>query len=307
VPAGVFAILFDDGITLGQALVQHPAVKAVGFTGSLKGGRALMDLAGTRPEPIPVYAEMGSGNPVFLLPEALAQSQAAIAKDLAGSVTLGAGQFCTKPGVVFVHADQAKPFARDLAAALAATGPFTLLTAAIDRSFRAGAEARARAGAVEVKTPAASAALLLQTDAAALELNPALADELFGPATLLVVHASGDDLLRAAERLHGHLTATVHGTENDLRQHSPLLHVLERKVGRIVFNGYPTGVEVTDAMMHGGPYPASSSRETSVGTAAILRFTRRVCYQNAPEAVLPPELRNDNPLKIRRRRNGTPE
>lgn len=306
-PDGLFALLYDDGLEMGRALVQHPAVKAVGFTGSLGGGRALMDLAAARPEPIPVYAEMGSSNPVFLLPEALAQAQAAIARDLAASVTLGAGQFCTKPGVVFVAALQAEAFAGHLAAELAATGPFTLLTAGIERSFRAGAALRARAPGVGVKTPEGAAALLLQTDTAALQRDPVLTEELFGPATVLVAHGSGDDLLRAAEGLQGHLTATVHGTADDLQRHSALLRVLERRVGRIVFNGYPTGVEVTDAMMHGGPYPASSSRETSVGTAAILRFTRRVCYQNAPAAVLPPELQDDNPLRICRRRNGVPE
>lgn len=306
-PAGVFALLFDDGIEVGRALVQHPAVRAVGFTGSLAGGRALMDLAAARPEPIPVYAEMGSSNPVFLLPEALSQAQEAIARDLAGSVTLGAGQFCTKPGMIFVEAGQAETFARKLAAALAVTGPFTLLTAGITRSFRQDGEDRARAAGVQVRTPPGTSALLLQADVTVLEGNPGLGEELFGPATLLVSHANGEQLLRAAERLHGHLTATVHGTPGDLERHAPLLRVLERKVGRLVFGGYPTGVEVTDAMMHGGPYPASSSRETSVGTAAILRFTRRVCYQNAPEAVLPLELREDNPLKIRRRRNGVPE
>lgn len=306
-PAGVFALLMDDGVEVGRALVRHPAVKAVGFTGSLTGGRALMDLAAARPEPIPVYAEMGSSNPVFLLPEALAQASESIARDLAASVTLGAGQFCTKPGLVFVQAGQARPFGDQLAAALAATGPFTLLTAGIWRSFQKGVAERAHAAGVDLRTPGGAAAVLLQTDANALDANPGLGDELFGPGTLLVSHANGDELLQAAERLHGHLTVTVHATPADLERHAPLLRVLERKAGRLVFGGYPTGVEVTDAMMHGGPYPASSSRETSVGTAAILRFTRRVCYQNAPEAVLPPELREDNPLKIRRRRNGALE
>lgn len=313
-PEGVFALLYDAGIEIGAALVRHPAVRAVGFTGSQAAGRALMDLAAARPEPIPVYAEMGSTNPVFLLPEALAERGPAIAQGLHTSVTLGAGQFCTKPGLVMLEQTAAPAFAGQLAELLGQAAPFTLLTPGIARNYRSGAAARGTHPAVRTLTApppasglAGAAAMLFQTDAAALTRHPELAEELFGPATVLVAHAGGEELLALARGLHGHLTATVHGTESDLRRHAALLRVLEQKVGRIVFNGYPTGVEVCDAMMHGGPYPASSSRETSVGAAAILRFTRRVCYQDAPEFLLPPDLRRDNPLRLRRRRDGQPE
>ncbi|HUX67413.1 MAG TPA: aldehyde dehydrogenase (NADP(+)) [Terriglobales bacterium] len=308
-PAGVFGLLFDDGIEVGAALVRHPLVQAVGFTGSQAAGRRLMDLAAARPEPIPVYAEMGSSNPVFVLPRALAERGEAIAQGLQASVTLGAGQFCTKPGVVVAAAGEAgEALAAKLAELMGAAPAFTLLTAGIARSFQAGKAARAGHAAVRTlaASPAANGALLLQTEAAALLADPELGEELFGPATLLVRHQGKAELLQVARALRGHLTATVHGTEADLQEYAELLEILEQKVGRVVINGYPTGVEVTHAMVHGGPYPASSSRETSVGTRAIVRFARPVCYQDMPDFALPPELQAANPLGIWRLVDGEP-
>jgi len=300
-PAGVFALLFDDGIEVGAALVRHAQIRAVGFTGSQAAGRRLMDLAAARPAPIPVYAEMGSANPVFLLPRALAERGEAIAQGLQASVTLGAGQFCTKPGLVLAPAGAAgEPLVAKLAELMGAAPGFTLLTAGIARSYQSGAAARAAHATVETlaASPEANGAILLQTAAAALLGEPELGEELFGPATLVVRHQGKAELLRVARALEGHLTATVHGTEEDLQEYAELLEILEQKAGRVVINGYPTGVEVTHAMVHGGPYPASSSRETSVGTRAILRFARPVCYQDMPEFALPPELQAANPLGI---------
>jgi NADP-dependent aldehyde dehydrogenase len=309
-PEGVFSLLFDDGIAIGAALVQHPAICAVGFTGSLAAGRRLMDLAAARPVPIPVYAEMGSINPVFILPEALATRGHEIAAGLMQSVTLGAGQFCTKPGLVMVsEGADGEAFLRGLGERLGAAPAYTLLTAGISESFRRGAAARAAAAGVTTRVRPARdllSAWLFETTAAHLEQHPELADELFGPATLAVRHRHGDELLRLARGLAGHLTATVHGTDADLRAHAALLEVLASRVGRLVINGYPTGVEVTPAMVHGGPYPAASLPHSSVGARAIVRFARPVCYQDVPEFALPPELQEHNPLAIFRLRDGVP-
>ncbi|MGH9468668.1 MAG: aldehyde dehydrogenase (NADP(+)) [Terriglobales bacterium] len=307
-PEGVFSLLLEEGIAVGAALVQHPAVRAVGFTGSLRAGRKLMDLAAARPEPIPVYAEMGSVNPVFLLPEALAQRGAEIAAGLAQSVTLGAGQFCTKPGLVLVPAGSAGDgFLRTLGSLMAEAPAFTLLTEAIARSFQAGAAARgATAHVATLARPADTAlsAWLFETSAARLLEQPQLGEELFGPATLAVRYAGQEELLRVAGALGGHLTATVHGTDEDLRAQRELLTRLETHVGRLVVNGFPTGVAVSPAMVHGGPYSATSLGASSVGTRAILRFARPVCYQDMPDFALPPELQEANPLGIWRLRNG---
>ncbi|HXR96826.1 MAG TPA: aldehyde dehydrogenase (NADP(+)) [Terriglobales bacterium] len=300
--AGVFAILYDAGIEVGLALVRHPAVRAVGFTGSLRGGRALMDAAAARPAPIPVFAEMGSSNPVFILPRAMADRGAEIARGLHASVTLGAGQFCTKPGLVMVaHGAPGDTMRGELQRAMAATPEAPMLTAGIAAAFRAGGAARGELRGVERMTN--TGALLFETAAERLLESPELAEELFGPTTLVVRHTPAQ-LLELARSLEGHLTATVHGTDEDLRENAELLHVLAARVGRLVLNGFPTGVAVTHAMVHGGPYPASSSGETSVGTRAILRFVRPVCFQDAPEFALPPELQDANPLGIARRLDG---
>ncbi|HEV2488617.1 MAG TPA: aldehyde dehydrogenase (NADP(+)) [Candidatus Acidoferrales bacterium] len=308
-PDGVFSLLFGAGTSVGLSLVNHPAIKAVGFTGSRSGGRALMQAAAARPEPIPVYAEMSSVNPVFILPGAMKERRADIAKGLHASVTLGAGQFCTKPGVVVLGDDaQAREFAADLGGLMKSTSEFTLLSSQIHSAYRAGVDARSRQSQVEQVAAAAEepkaagfrvGPSLFETDASAFLKNEELEAEIFGPSTLLVRHSSREQLLEIARNLEGHLTATLHGTEQDLRDFSDLTAILETKVGRLIFNGYPTGVEVCHAMVHGGPYPSTSDgRSTSVGTQAIYRFTRLICYQNFPDAALPTELKNENPLAI---------
>jgi len=310
-PAGVFSLLFDRGHQVGAALVQHPGVRAVGFTGSLRGGRALMDLAAQRHEPIPVYAEMGSTNPVFILPGALQQRGEDLAASLHGSFTLAGGQQCTKPGVIFAPTASADGFVDKLRTATRGDAAFSLLTAGIAHAYK-----RAIAGRSELLTaegaPAQDSADghwaspgLFETTSDHFFANADLGEEVFGPATLLV-HCSGiEEMLRAAHSLEGHLTATVIGTDDDLMQNKQLLRVLETKAGRLICNGVPTGVDVCDAMIHGGPYPATSDgRSTSVGNQAIYRFTRPVAYQNWPQAVLPPELQDVNPLGITRLWNG---
>lgn len=308
-PEGIFSLLFGPGRDIGMALVKHPLVQAVGFTGSRTGGRALMDAAAARPEPIPVYAEMGSINPVFLLPGALQQNAGTIASGLQASVTLGVGQFCTNPGLVFVEQDPAaQTFLQKLEAAMAATPTGTMLTADLCASYRSGVEnfskspgvrrlvgVHADAGAGQAQAGAA----LFVTDAETFLGNRNLMDEVFGPSTLVVQCGSRSQMLAAARQLEGQLTATIHGTPEDLAASRDLLAVLETKAGRLVCNGFPTGVEVCHAMTHGGPYPATADgRSTSVGTRAIERFVRPVCFQNFPDPALPDELKESNPLNL---------
>jgi len=310
-PEGLFSLLFDAGHEVGGALVKHPLVKAVGFTGSRQGGRTLMDLAAARPEPIPVYAEMGSVNPVFILSEALNTKAEEIAAGLHGSVTLGVGQFCTNPGLVFVETGAgAKQFLAKLEALVQATPAGTMLTAGLCAAYQRGVKIFSAVTGVKSSgtiLPDASAgaaqanAALFVTSAETFLSNHRLMDEVFGPSTLVVECTSREQLLQAAQRLEGQLTATIHGTVNDLSASQPLVEVLATKAGRLVFNGFPTGVEVAHAMTHGGPYPASSDgRSTSVGTRALERFLRPVSFQNCPEAVLPDELKEANPLQITR-------
>lgn len=305
-PEGVFSLLFDSAFEIGTQLVQHPIIKAVGFTGSRAGGRALMAAAASRPEPIPVYAEMSSANPVFILPGAMRERGEQIAAGLHSSMTLGAGQFCTKPGLVLLaESDQARQFVRRLADLAAAPNSFTLLTPGIRSAYARGVAARSNAAQKLAEGPAptgegcVAAASLFQTDASSFLRDPSLAEELFGPSTLLINYSSRQQLLELARNLEGHLTATLHGTEQDLLDYSDLVEILETKVGRVIFNGYPTGVEVCHATVHGGPYPATSDgRTTSVGTLAILRFARPVCFQGFPQTALPAELQDANPLGI---------
>jgi 2,5-dioxopentanoate dehydrogenase len=306
-PAGTFSLLFDAGTRVGSALVRHPLIRAVGFTGSFKGGRALMDLAASREEPIPVYAEMGSVNPVFILPRALRERGESLAAGLHASFTLGGGQFCTKPGLVFL--DTPDPhFLTKVRALTAETPGFALLSSRIADTYGRGigerTSFRTTAGQGTDAGFAAQAALL-ETDYAAFAGYPALREELFGPSTLLVTGTNHERMLAAARSLRGHLTATILGTEDDLREYAELIAILEMKAGRVIFNGFPTGVEVTHAMVHGGPYPATSDgRSTSVGSQAILRFARPVCYQNLPQHAVPAELQDGNPRKILRLWNG---
>jgi NADP-dependent aldehyde dehydrogenase len=308
-PAGVFALLFDAGTQIGSALVAHPAIKAVGFTGSFSGGRALMQIAASRPEPIPCFMEMGSTNPLFVLPEALKARGAEIAKGLFGSFTLGVGQFCTKPGLVYLpRTAEADALVADLKALVEQAGAGAMLTEGICRSHSTGVilrESHERVETIALGTPhsggdgAYAAPALFQTSASDMLEDPDLAREIFGPSTLVIRYETAEELTALAEALVGQLTATLQGTEADVVAHADLIAILERRAGRLIVNGFPTGVEVCHAMVHGGPYPATSdSRTTSVGTLAIYRYARPVCYQDFPQAVLPDELKDENPLGI---------
>ncbi len=303
-PQGTFALLQGSGTKLGAALVTHPGIKAVAFTGSLAGGRALFDLAAARPEPIPVYAEMGSVNPIFVLPEAMQERGESMAADFVASVTLGVGQFCTNPGLLFaLQGPNLEKFIQQAKDCLAQTLPGTMLHAGIKQNFDKGIEALLSTGAVESLgsisnrgSGACSAApVLLRAEAQALLDSPQITEEVFGPSSLIVTCSSREQMLEAARNLQGQLTASVHGSDGELRDYLDLFSTLETKVGRIIVNGFPTGVEVCHALHHGGPYPAATdSRSSSVGTAAIKRFLRPVCYQDLPQAMLPTALKDKN-------------
>ena len=306
-PEGVFSLLFGRGEEIGMQLVRHPQIKAGGFTGSRSGGLALMNAAATRPEPIPFYAEMSSMNPVFILPGALEVAEQQIAAGLHASVTLGAGQFCTNPGLVFIpEGTGSAGFIGRLKAMMASTAEFTMLTSRIGTAYREGTSALTHNASVETlvqhdDAPSScnSRAGLFQTDANSFLADPGLSQEVFGPATLLVTYADPRQLLEIAQALEGQLTVTIHATPAESESANQLKQVLENKAGRIVFNGFPTGVEVCHAMVHGGPFPATSDgRSTSVGTRAVFRFVRPVCYQDAPAVALPDELKNENRLHI---------
>ncbi len=314
-PEGVFSLLFASGTQVGIALINHLLVKAAGFTGSRIAGRTLMDVAAARPEPIPVYAEMSSTNPVFILPGALRERADGIAAGLFGSFTLGAGQFCTKPGMVFLPATAEAPeFVSKLQHSVNDSETFHLLTGGIRSAYSASIGARkakTNLRLIAENLPSGNGgefgvgAALFETDAQSFLEDQDLTAEIFGPATLLIRDSGRDEMLEAARSLEGHLTATIHGTEQDLLEFSDLIAILQCKVGRIVFNGFPTGVEVCHAMVHGGPYPATSDgRSTSVGSQAILRFSRPICYQGFPQASLPDELKDANPLGIWRMLDG---
>jgi 2,5-dioxopentanoate dehydrogenase len=294
---GVFSLVQGNGFEVGAALVTHPAISAVGFTGGLAGGRALFDLCARRPRPIPFFGELGSVNPMFLLPHAAAARGAAIAAGWAASLTMGAGQFCTNPGVVVVvdgpEADAFTSSARD---ALAQVGAQTMLTDGIAAAYRRGRDEMAAAAGVRAllssdgdarqATPA-----LLEVSGADWQANPALAHEVFGPLGLIVRVAGLDEMQTIAAGLEGQLTCTLHLDPEDHAAARILLPVLERKAGRVLANGFPTGVEVGDAMVHGGPYPASTNfGATSVGTFAIRRWLRPVAYQNMPEGLLDDDM-----------------
>jgi len=308
-PDGVFSLLFDSGIDVGMQLVEHPSVKAVAFTGSFKAGKAIYDAAVRRPEPIPVYAEMGSTNPVFILPSAIKEKGEAVAAGYAAAVTLGVGQFCTNPGML-VYQNSAENFKQSLKTAFEKTTGGVMLSPAILNSYQLGLEKQLAIEGVEqiavaslqpgdsnnIATPA-----LLAAGSNVLATNPLLSEEIFGPSGIVISVAEKKEMLEIAKNLSGHLTVTVHGTEHELTEYKELLDILEQKAGRVIINGFPTGVEVCSAMVHGGPFPATTdSKTTSVGTAAIYRFTRPVCYQNMPDALLPEELRNKNSMGITR-------
>ena len=312
-PEGVFSMLHGDGRTIGQALVSHPAIKAVGFTGSRAGGMALVRAAAQRPEPIPVYAEMSSINPMFMLPEALTQGAAKIGAGFVDSLTLGSGQFCTNPGLVIALEGAAlETFIDAAATALQGKTGATMLTPGIHAAFNDGVGKLSNEAGVELlargqcgATACAGQPALFATDAATFLANPALEDEIFGAASLVVRCKDIAQFREIAEHLDGQLTATLFVTEGDREIARSLLPALERKAGRVLVNGFPTGVEVSHAMVHGGPFPATSdSRGTSVGASAIDRFLRPVSYQDLPAWLLPEALRDNNPLNLWRVRDG---
>jgi NADP-dependent aldehyde dehydrogenase len=311
-PEGVFSLVQGPANELGAALVSDPRIKAVGFTGSRGGGLALVALAQARPEPIPVYAEMSSINPVVLMPAALAARGEALAKGYVGSLTMGAGQFCTNPGVVIgVAGAELDAFVATAAEALTAAQPQVMLTAGIHGAYK-GVDALATHNSVETVAQGAEGtgctlgrAALFRTDAERFLADPAIGHEVFGAASIVIAARDLDEVAALLEGLEGQLTATLQLDEGDVEAARKLLPILERKAGRILANGWPTGVEVSTAMVHGGPFPATSdARTTSVGTAAIERFLRPVCYQDLPEGLLPAALRSDNPLGLPRTIDG---
>jgi len=308
-PDGVFNMVQGKSIGVGMAIVKHPLIRAIGFTGSFRGGKALFDAASQRSVPIPVFAEMGSTNPVFILPGAVKEKHEEIARGLAASVTLGVGQFCTNPGLVFLQrSEAAEAFKNAVAENFKESISGTMLTAGIQKAYKSGLEKLGATTGVlslaegrELGEGFQGKPVIFQTKAEYFLTNPKLEEEVFGPSTIITVADDKSDLLKIAESLSGHLTATLWANENDLCSYADLVHILECKAGRLIVNGFPTGVEVCHAMIHGGPFPATTdSRITSVGTTAVRRFTRPVCYQNFPDSVLPEELKNENPLNIMR-------
>lgn len=310
-PGGVFAMLHGDGREIGQGLVADPRIKAVGFTGSRAGGLALVRTAQARPVPIPVYAEMSSINPVILMPAALTSRAQLIANAFVAALTLGAGQFCTNPGLILaVDGPDLDAFLETASAAVAAAPPQVMLTAGIRSAYENGvSRLRAARGVscVAVGAPAAGAAspALFTVSGRDFLAHPELTEEVFGAASLVVRCQDMGELRTIIETLEGQLTVAVHADEADHAQLGELLPALELLAGRVLVNGFGTGVEVAHAMVHGGPYPSTSDgRATSVGSLAIARFQRPVCYQNLPDALLPEELKTANPLDLHRRIDG---
>ncbi|MFU8824063.1 aldehyde dehydrogenase (NADP(+)) [Yoonia sp.] len=297
-PAGTFGFIQSNTNEAGMALVQHPLTRAVGFTGSFRGGKALFDLAMARPEPIPFFGELGAINPVFVLPAASAARAGDIGTGWAGSLTIGVGQFCTNPGVVVILDKDADAFIDAAATALADVAPAPMLTEGTAQAYRANVAVITSASAVATQLAAPcdgrkGAPALFVVDGADWLANDDLAIEMFGPAGIVIRAQDTDQMQTIAQALHGQLTCTLQMDDADEAVGKSLMPVLERKAGRVLVNGFPTGVEVADAMVHGGPYPASTNfGATSVGTMAIRRFLRPVCYQNMPQALLPEDLRD---------------
>ena len=312
-PDGVFSLVQGASHEVGMSMVKHPHLSAIGFTGSFRGGKAIFDAANRREVPIPVFAEMGSSNPVFLLPGALAENGQSIATGLAKSINLGVGQFCTNPGlVIFNNSQDASAMLNQLGNLVMDSGLGTMLSEGIKDSYKSGVQKlNSEKGLTEVATSSGEAqgnlvkAHVFQTSGETFLKNPGLAEEVFGPSSISISTKNKDEMYELARKLDGHLTATIHGTENDLEENQELIEILQRKVGRLIFNGYPTGVEVCHSMVHGGPFPATtSSQSTSVGTGAIKRFVRPICFQDFPQERLPDELKDSNPLDIWRLVNG---
>ena len=312
-PNGIFSLVQGTSIEVGLSIVKNPLIKAIGFTGSYQGGKALFDAANKRNEPIPVYAEMGSTNPVFILPEMLNQKKNNIAEGLKNSIQLGAGQFCTNPGLIITNkSEDGLEFENLLASEIKKSPSATMLTPTIQSAYNVRLEELKSKASIEsiskgITNDGCTQGIteLLKVLGSDFILDKTIEKENFGPSSILVISENNSEMLAIAKSLEGHLTATIHGTENDLKNNIELIKTLERKVGRLLINEYPTGVEVCHSMVHGGPFPATTdSRMTSVGTGAITRFTRPICFQNFPEFLLPEELKTENPLKISRIENG---
>ncbi len=311
-PEGTFSLIQGNTKTVGEYLVKHPSIKAVGFTGSFAGGKAISAYAKLREEPIPVFAEMGSTNPVFVLPNALKSNATTIAKGMAQSISLGVGQFCTNPGLFFVEKGAGlNTLYEQLRKEISSIPAGTMLTPKIEKGFSNGVKHTLAADTIEVlakgqvgegnKVPV----IVLKTSFEHYIKTPFLSEENFGPSSIIIEVSSKAEMLAAADNLKGQLTATAHAIDEDLNLYKELFETLEQKAGRVLFNGFPTGVEVCHAMVHGGPYPATTaSQSTSVGANAIKRFVRPVCFQNYPEALLPKALQNENKLHIWRMVNG---
>lgn len=312
-PEGVFSLIFGEGNLVGEALVEHPTIRAVGFTGSRAGGLALSRRASARSVPIPVYAEMSSINPVFLLPKALASHPETLGQAFADSVTLGVGQFCTNPGVVVaLDGPDCERFIEAATRSLRSKSAGTMLTPGIEKAYKAGVDRLTVHPDVTVLAVGQSAvgpcevsAHLFTTEATRFLSCPELGEEVFGPCSLIIRCRCEDEIVQVIAAMEGQLTATIHMEPEDLPSAQKFLPLLEEKVGRILVNGFPTGVEVSHAMVHGGPFPATSdSRTTSVGSAAIERFLRPVCYQNFPATLLPAAVSEVNDLAIARQIDG---
>lgn len=304
-PDGIFSLVQGNTNQVGETVVKHANIKAVGFTGSYRGGRALFDIAAQRPEPIPVFAEMGSVNPVFILPSSLEKNTSDIASALVGSIALGVGQFCTNPGLVFTQKSPAtQNFENALIEGVKGVSGAEMLTGNIKKAYTERISEYRQMEVLQELTdngendPLITPAVF-KTNMAQFMEEKLLSEENFGPSSILVETGSDEEVYEAAKKLEGHLTATIIGDENDLKQYAPLIDILDQKVGRLIINGYPTGVEVCHSMVHGGPYPATTAPSTtSVGTKAIERFVRPVCYQNFPDTMLPDGLKNANPQRI---------
>lgn len=311
-PQSVFTLLQGTSHELGQALVQHPIIKAVGFTGSIHGGRALFDLAQSRPEPIPFYGELGAANPVFILPNKMVAEGDSLAKQFVQSMTMGSGQFCTKPGVVFVIKSEAcDSFLSTIRTEIRAQDGHTLLTSGIKQQYLSQIDFRGADESIQLIKSSPEFGVetcLFETTSQAWRDNPQWQEEIFGPQSIVVSCDNFQDMLELSHHLSGSLTATLQANKADYNLAKQLLPVLENMAGRIVFNGWPTGVEVSHAMVHGGPYPASTMpASTSVGTQAIKRWLRPVAYQSLPDELLPDTLKQSNPLNVTRTIDGVVE
>lgn len=313
-PEGIFSLLQGAGYELSNTIVKHPGISAVAFTGSFQGGKALYDAACKRDIPIPVYAEMGSINPVFILPGMLALKRESIAAALAASNLLSAGQFCTNPGVFMsIQSKEAEEFTYHFAAAIGGANSDVMLTDKIHKNYCSGVEKLKHINELSLVKQGLDSAKensavphVFETTGTFLQGHAHLFEEVFGPASIHVKADDKNQLLALAKKLPGQLTATVWATEHDIKEYAELFNILENKAGRVIVNGAPTGVEVTHAMVHGGPFPATTdSRSTSVGTNAVYRFTRAVCFQNYPQTLLPQELQNENKNDIWRKVNNS--